>query len=705
VTRPLLSATSTHARDERAERVTRDLGRPVPSPADPSDHSPLGGDHVALRQQERAKGSRCLTPLVDDDFSRDALSQHPLHRRGRVPGGDRDHGDVGFASERAAGLEETRKFAATRAAPRAPQMHQHEAPPQRAKRDLQPVRPRELHGGRLLRAVEPRDLEARAAGARSPRVPSIRDAQHGLHGGEQHRSEDPNASTRLVHDRTVTDRREAWLDPRSLLARRRALRNGRSSRLVGLAWWIVVLSALISACKRETSTPRAPAPAAVQDTAHTFHGGPAAHPGDWCGGHGVPESECTRCNPQLIPQFRARGDWCGEHAIPESQCTICHPELLGQGVAPTPAPAGPAQSPGENPGSDGGTAAAEPLPTVRLASPAIAAQVGIETVTATSRAMTEELVVPLRIAMDPARIARVSARADGLIRAVAVQLGARVRAGDRLVTLESATAAATRAEASAAQVRVANAARAHARALRALDEHVTSPAEVERAHNELAAARADLQSHRAASALVGQGGGALVHLLAPRDGIVIARNAAEGQHARGDEALLEIADLSSLWGILEVPDVEAPRLREGLPVTVEIDGRSATIAATLVWLSPTIDPRTRTVQARVTLPNGTHELRANAFGRARIAVTRSQAGVVVPVDALHAVRGREVVFVQRSTVLFEPHAVRVAARGAREVLLADAQLAGARVVTTGGFQLKTELLRDAIGAGCCDDEG
>ena len=44
-------------------------------------------------------------------------------------------------------------------------------------------------------------------------------------------------------------------------------------------------------------------------------------------------------------------------------------------------------------------------------------------------------------------------------------------------------------------------------------------------------------------------------------------------------------------------------------------------------------------------------------------------------------------------------------RGAREALLAEASLAGERVVTTGGFLLKTELLRDAIGVGCCDDEG
>ncbi|HUT37109.1 MAG TPA: efflux RND transporter periplasmic adaptor subunit [Planctomycetota bacterium] len=47
---------------------------------------------------------------------------------------------------------------------------------------------------------------------------------------------------------------------------------------------------------------------------------------DWCAGHGVPESACTQCNPDLIAQFKAKGDWCAEHNLPESQCVKCNPE-------------------------------------------------------------------------------------------------------------------------------------------------------------------------------------------------------------------------------------------------------------------------------------------------------------------------------------------------------------------------------------------
>ena len=53
---------------------------------------------------------------------------------------------------------------------------------------------------------------------------------------------------------------------------------------------------------------------------------PGSHE-DWCGEHQVPESMCTRCNPELEAAFKATGDWCPEHALPESQCLACNPNL------------------------------------------------------------------------------------------------------------------------------------------------------------------------------------------------------------------------------------------------------------------------------------------------------------------------------------------------------------------------------------------
>jgi len=53
--------------------------------------------------------------------------------------------------------------------------------------------------------------------------------------------------------------------------------------------------------------------------------------------HKVPKEVCTRCNPALIPRFKAAKDWCPEHAVPESQCFECHPDLTFDPLPPLPA--------------------------------------------------------------------------------------------------------------------------------------------------------------------------------------------------------------------------------------------------------------------------------------------------------------------------------------------------------------------------------
>lgn len=96
---------------------------------------------------------------------------------------------------------------------------------------------------------------------------------------------------------------------------------------------------------------------------------------------------------------------------------------------------------------------------------------------------------------------------------------------------------------------------------------------------------------------------------------------------------------------------------------------------------------------------------ANAFGRARVTIEAPAGGLVVPRDALQRVEAQDVVFVERKPAVYETRVVTVARPTDREVLVGEGVATGNHVVTTGGIELKTELLRDGIGAGCCADQG
>jgi hypothetical protein len=86
----------------------------------------------------------------------------------------------------------------------------------------------------------------------------------------------------------------------------------------------VALAALGSSCAKSGPSPEKAAEPGKAQAAETVK--PGSHE-DWCEEHGVPESQCTRCNPSLTAAFKATGDWCKEHGVPESQCLKCHPDL------------------------------------------------------------------------------------------------------------------------------------------------------------------------------------------------------------------------------------------------------------------------------------------------------------------------------------------------------------------------------------------
>jgi len=94
--------------------------------------------------------------------------------------------------------------------------------------------------------------------------------------------------------------------------------------------WTVSLALLgmttfVAGCADNTDTTQV-----AQNDAHGEHADHDddrdEHSGWWCGEHGVPEEECTRCNSTLVAGFKDKGDWCDEHDLPDSQCFKCDPK-------------------------------------------------------------------------------------------------------------------------------------------------------------------------------------------------------------------------------------------------------------------------------------------------------------------------------------------------------------------------------------------
>ncbi|MBK9264987.1 MAG: efflux RND transporter periplasmic adaptor subunit [Polyangiaceae bacterium] len=413
--------------------------------------------------------------------------------------------------------------------------------------------------------------------------------------------------------------------------------------------------------------------------------------------HGVLGVVCPKCHPKLEAVFRAKGDWCAEHGLPESICPTCHPERGGIPAANVSGNDAPAKT-------SNGEAPADKTK-VRLKTDETARLAGIETINAEARPNTGGAVAVARLVYDATRLAHINARAPGIVRSLKVDIGSQVKKKDTLAVIESAAVGADRSKLQAARARATIAQKNYERHAALQKAGLSADQDVLAAEQELAAAKAEQSALATGLSIIGAGGGAggSYTLTSPIDGVVTQRGATVGKLVGLEELLFEVVDTSAMWAELDVPESELSVVAVGQSVTVEIDGLAGrTFSGKITYLSPQIDIATRTVRARVPLENEGGVLRANMFGRGRIFVGESRQSVMVPDAAVQRAKDVHLVFVRLTANEYETRRVELGIREGNLVEIRKGVRPGEAVVTTGSFMLKTETLKESIGAGCCD---
>ncbi|MDY7229880.1 efflux RND transporter periplasmic adaptor subunit [Hyalangium rubrum] len=413
-------------------------------------------------------------------------------------------------------------------------------------------------------------------------------------------------------------------------------------------------------------------------------------PADWCKEHNLPESKCTKCHPNLIAKFVEAGDYCREHGFPESACPFCHPELVrAVGLVPP---------------------AEQPFTTkVRLASAETVKEAGIQTQPVRAQRFGRTLDVVGRLDFNQNRLAHLSSRGDALVLEVKVDVGDAVKAGQPLLVFASGSVGADQAQLSAARARVATARATLEREQSLTQKGISAQKDVDEARAQLAQAEAEYEAARSSLGAAGaaaDGTGGRYTLTAPFAGTVVARDAVAGLNVGAGHVVLQVADLSTLWAQLDVPEADAGQVLAGQKVTLSLEGVGGQkLEATLTRVGAAVDPATRTVPARVELPNPGGRLKAGTFVRAQIQVAAEHEALLVPRDSIQRAEGRTLVFVRKEEGQYHPTVVELGAAQDDQVEVVKGLSPGDELVTTGAFLLKTEILKDSIGAGCCEEGG
>lgn len=188
-----------------------------------------------------------------------------------------------------------------------------------------------------------------------------------------------------------------------------------------------------------------------------------------------------------------------------------------------------------------------------------------------------------------------------------------------------------------------------------------------------------------------------VPILAPISGVVSELGVREGSMVNMGMPAFTITDLSSVWITVEVPEAQGALLKPGLRADARVQtlpGR--TFEGRVEYIYPELNVQTRTVKARVALPNPQLVLKPGMFANVSL-VSAARKALTVPSEAVIQTGTRSVVVVADGE-RFRAVPVKTGAESGERTEILHGLKPGERVVASGQFLIDSEAsLRSTLG--------
>jgi cobalt-zinc-cadmium efflux system membrane fusion protein len=422
---------------------------------------------------------------------------------------------------------------------------------------------------------------------------------------------------------------------------------------------------------------------------------------------------------------KSTDEWCREHGVPESRCTVCNPDLSGP--------------PTQKVGPEGDLSFLEKamcehkvrtvdcdncrfeLGVVKI-QPSVAEAL-VETGVVKDIQRAKILRLTGQVQLDRTRAVEVVPTGSGRVERVEKFLGQEAKKGDVLAVIHSADLGQAKAHFLEVQAKLELAQATLKREKELYEKKVSSEADYLSALNELKAAEAYYAAADRRLRLFGLGteqmaqikqekeNGQFAQLIlrAPQTGTIITQSISTGKMVETTESLYTIADLSNVWVWCDVYEKDLAVLHEqfskGKPLTAIVHVKAfegTEFAGVIDLIGNVMDEHTRTVKVRVQVANKEGKLKPGMFADAEAMVPLEGRITAVARTAILSDDGKSFVFQYWKDDLWVRRDVVVGSKQGRFFEILSGVPKGARVVTGGAFMLKSDILREKMGAGCAD---
>lgn len=182
-----------------------------------------------------------------------------------------------------------------------------------------------------------------------------------------------------------------------------------------------------------------------------------------------------------------------------------------------------------------------------------------------------------------------------------------------------------------------------------------------------------------------------VKIYAQQDGIVSHLSAREGMFVKPRMEIMTLADLSSIWIQVEVFERQAEWVKQNKPAEIKVPylpGR--TWEGTVEYVYPSLDPKTRTLRARLKFKNPDEALKPNMFTNVTIFGGASEEVISIPAEALIRTGESERVIIALGEGRFAPREVVSGIESGDRVEIVKGLKGDEYVVTSSQFLLDSE---------------
>ncbi|CCE11598.1 putative Cation efflux system protein cusB precursor [Bradyrhizobium sp. STM 3843] len=312
--------------------------------------------------------------------------------------------------------------------------------------------------------------------------------------------------------------------------------------------------------------------------------------------------------------------------------------------------------------------------TVKL-SPGKMQRSGVTSEPAERRPIRVMVKAPGTIQLDERLISVIAMRSESFVQSVAdVTTGTRVKAGQPLMQIYSSAIAAAAAEyLSTISSKIVGSVEAYGRGSRQrlVNLDVPEPIITEMEKSHIAPVT--------------------VQWTAPRDGIVLERNAIPGMRANPGDVLFRIADISTVWALVDVAERDLGTVAVGQSVTIHarsFAGRS--FSGKIAVIYPQVNRDTRTARIRIELANPDTALLPDMYVDAEIDTADPSPVLAVPESSVLDTGGHQAVLVDKGNGRYEPRDVKLGRRGGGYIEVRDGVADGEAVVTSANFLIDAE---------------